>query len=196
MYSAFKYILITHKNLWNGRFLKVHCFIITGLEDGCYNVEMIMTSRGPKLIEVNGRMGGFYNRTWIKKQYGTDLVLYNYLIACGIMPHAPKHRPREIMMGIMLVPSHHRHILDNEATRQTLIDRHNRGELMFLQFASDADEAMFNANIEEPMANIAVYANSYTEAKEKLMKVCHEFNIHKEGYDVEKFTECFAYGIS
>ncbi|XP_052214299.1 carnosine synthase 1-like [Dreissena polymorpha] len=35
------------------------CCVDIGLSDGVFNVEMKMTARGPKLIEINGRMAGF-----------------------------------------------------------------------------------------------------------------------------------------
>ena len=38
-----------------------------GLTDGAVNVEMKMTSVGPRLIEINARMGGYYNSLWIKQ---------------------------------------------------------------------------------------------------------------------------------
>ncbi|WAR19234.1 LOW QUALITY PROTEIN: CRNS1-like protein [Mya arenaria] len=167
------------------------CCLDIGLSDGAYNVEMIITSCGPKLIEINGRMGGFYNRDWIKRLYGCDLVLYNYMISCGIKPHAPKHKPQELLMGIMLVPSHHRHILDDESIRKEFLARDNKGDIMYRQFSSDADDATFNANIEEPFANVAVNAHSYTEGKKKLMKFCKQYKLDNENYDVGSFIECF-----
>ncbi|XP_052814341.1 carnosine synthase 1-like isoform X2 [Mya arenaria] len=167
------------------------CCLDIGLSDGVYNVKMTMTSCGPKLIELNGRMGGFYNRDWIKRLYGCDLVLYSYLIACGIKPHAPKHKPQELLMGIMLVPSHHRHILDDESIRKEILARDSNGDIMFRQFVANADDAMYNANIEEPFANVAVNANSYSEGKKKLMKFCNQYKIDNENYDVVRFIECF-----
>lgn len=42
------------------------CCTEIGLVSGVFNVEMKMTPTGPKLIEINARMGGYYLRDWIK----------------------------------------------------------------------------------------------------------------------------------
>jgi carnosine synthase len=49
------------------------CCTEIGLVDGVFNVEMKMTKTGPKLIEINARMGGFYLRNWILTCYGIDV---------------------------------------------------------------------------------------------------------------------------
>jgi hypothetical protein len=36
------------------------CCNCLGLRNGVFNVEFKMTGMGPKLIEINGRQGGFY----------------------------------------------------------------------------------------------------------------------------------------
>jgi hypothetical protein len=36
------------------------CCNCLGLKNGVFNVEFKMTGMGPKLIEINGRQGGFY----------------------------------------------------------------------------------------------------------------------------------------
>ncbi|XP_072042757.1 carnosine synthase 1-like [Amphiura filiformis] len=64
-----------------------------GLSNGVYNVEMKMTATGPKLIEINARMGGAYICNWIKRLYGVDLMKCAMLISCGIKPYVPKLPP-------------------------------------------------------------------------------------------------------
>jgi carnosine synthase len=65
-----------------------YCCRELGLHTGVYNVEMMMTSRGPRLIEVNGRMGGFYLRDWIRFVFGVDLMLCALMCACNVKPTA------------------------------------------------------------------------------------------------------------
>ena len=36
-----------------------------GLETGVFNVELKMCPTGPRLLEINARMGGYYLRDWI-----------------------------------------------------------------------------------------------------------------------------------
>ncbi|XP_070174693.1 carnosine synthase 1-like [Littorina saxatilis] len=57
-----------------------------GLSTGVFNVEMMLTARGPKLIEVNARMGGYYLRDWIRQLYNADLLLFALMCACGVRP--------------------------------------------------------------------------------------------------------------
>ena len=84
------------------------CCTEIGLVDGVFNVEMKMTKTGPKLIEINARMGGFYLRDWILTCYGIDLLLYSFMCCLGIRPIIAKQRPRCHLMGTMCVPSAHK----------------------------------------------------------------------------------------
>ena len=55
-----------------------------GFTDGVYHVELKYTSRGPRLIEVNARMGGGPTRMIHKLSFGIDLVLEQLFVAIGI----------------------------------------------------------------------------------------------------------------
>lgn len=50
-----------------------------------------LTGAGPRLIEINPRMGGFYLRDWILELYGVDLLLAAAMVACGLRPALPAH---------------------------------------------------------------------------------------------------------
>ena len=55
-----------------------------GFENGIFHVEGKYTSRGPRLIEVNARMGGGPVRKMQKHTFGVDLVVEQMFIAVGI----------------------------------------------------------------------------------------------------------------
>mmetsp|Transcript_102103 Transcript_102103/g.142049 ORF Transcript_102103/g.142049 Transcript_102103/m.142049 type:complete len:522 (+) Transcript_102103:38-1603(+) len=55
-----------------------------GFENGIFHVEGKYTSRGPRLIEVNARMGGGPVRKVHKHTFGVDLVVEQMFIAVGI----------------------------------------------------------------------------------------------------------------
>ena len=55
-----------------------------GFENGIFHVEGKYTSRGPRLIEVNARMGGGPIRKMHKHTFGVDLVVEQLFIAVGI----------------------------------------------------------------------------------------------------------------
>jgi len=60
-----------------------------GLTDGVFHVELKYTPRGPRLIEVNARMGGGPTQTIHKLVYGVDLVVEQLMIAVGIPSRPP-----------------------------------------------------------------------------------------------------------
>eukprot|EP00439_Symbiodinium_sp_Y106_P046777 s4226_g5.t7 len=55
-----------------------------GFENGIFHVEGKYTSRGPRLLEVNARMGGGPVRKMQKHTFGVDLVVEQMFIAVGI----------------------------------------------------------------------------------------------------------------
>ena len=59
-----------------------------GFSDGVYHVELKYTSHGPRLIEVNARMGGGPTRVIHKIVSGVDLVREQFFISAGI-PSCP-----------------------------------------------------------------------------------------------------------
>jgi carnosine synthase len=86
------------------------CCLEIGLVSGVFNVEMKMTSCGPRLIEINARMAGFYVRDWIRTVYSVDILFCAFAIACDVRPSLPRRlRAAGQMVGLMIVPSAHRH---------------------------------------------------------------------------------------
>lgn len=76
-----------------------------GLENGGVNVELKLSSVGPKVIEVNGRMGGFYIPEWVRLIWGYDLPAACFQIACGIRPVGRVRRaPLMALAGVMIFP--------------------------------------------------------------------------------------------
>ncbi|KAK7484019.1 hypothetical protein BaRGS_00024754, partial [Batillaria attramentaria] len=57
-----------------------------GLTTGVFNVEMMLTPRGPKLLEINARMSAFYKREWLRRIYHVDLLELALMAACGVRP--------------------------------------------------------------------------------------------------------------
>lgn len=165
------------------------CCVEIGLSDGVFNVEMKMTETGPKLIEINARMGGFYLRDWIRRLYGVDLVLCCLMIAGNIKPFVPKHPTNEQLMGIMVVPSAHRHLHEDDIYIERLKEMESDGDITWADIG-DGDE-MMPGQFEEPTGNICVSAQTVPEAKRKLMNVCKELNIDKDVYQVSQFIKYF-----
>jgi carnosine synthase len=166
------------------------CCRALGLHTGVYNVEMMMTPRGPRLIEVNGRMGGFYLRQWIRYVYGVDLLQAALLCACNMrpLPTGPSclHFPRpeyvsDQLMGINLYPSRHTEALKNLATPERLQSMHDESEvIVYNQLEEEIAEFHEGQQFEEPFANLAVKADSVDEAKAKLIALCVSLGLETE----------------
>lgn len=72
-----------------------------GLANGAVNVELMLSPQGPKVIEVNGRMGGVYISAWMKEIWSFDLPAAALMIACGIRPVGRVARsPRLYLAGV------------------------------------------------------------------------------------------------
>ncbi|MBI4348404.1 MAG: ATP-grasp domain-containing protein [Elusimicrobia bacterium] len=76
-----------------------------GLKNGALHLEAKITPQGPRLVELNARMGGDYLYDWIKTVWGADMIEESLRIALG-MPCAPE-RPKEALthlVGKYLIP--------------------------------------------------------------------------------------------
>lgn len=67
-----------------------------GFKNGCLHVECRYTSRGPRLIEVNGRMGGDPVFDFNRLVWGVDLVEEHYMSVLGI-PICPLTAPKPLL---------------------------------------------------------------------------------------------------
>ncbi len=77
-----------------------------GLTNGALHVEAKISPTGPKLVELNARMGGDYIYDWVRNVWGVDMIEESLKIAMG-MPCEPK-RPKEALthlVGAYLIPS-------------------------------------------------------------------------------------------
>jgi carnosine synthase len=96
------------------------CCVDVGLRNGIYNVHMKMSPAGPKLIEINQRMGDFFIRDWTFAAWGVDLLLYLFMISCAIKPVLPTLKLRGHIVGINILPTVHRTALCDPETRNLL----------------------------------------------------------------------------
>ncbi|XP_033728500.1 LOW QUALITY PROTEIN: carnosine synthase 1-like [Pecten maximus] len=169
------------------------CCTEVGLINGVFNVEMIMTPTGPKLLEINARMGGFYLRDWIKTCYNVDLLLCSFMIATGVKPILPRIiTPRCHMMGVMCVPSAHKETLSRVNVKNKILSLHESNKIRYNEL--DADEGLdadINEEVEEPFSNFAVIADDMLTAKIELLRLCSELEISNSSYDVPTYVSKF-----
>lgn len=163
------------------------CCTEIGLSNGTFTVKFKMTACGPKVIAVNGIMGAYYQQDWIQIIYGVDLMLYSMMLSCGIKPYVPKCSSATYLVGIMLLPSLHKHILlDHHSTVEKM---HANGDIVFTQFISSSH--VLSGSHDEPFANIAVRGQTAQECKDRLLKICQIFSIDSDAYKIADFVTSF-----
>ncbi|XP_066544297.1 carnosine synthase 1 [Amia ocellicauda] len=111
------------------------CCLGCGLRDGVFNVELKLTPTGPKLIEINARMGGYYLRDWVREVFGEDLLLCAFLCALGIRPCLARPRPPTLchLTGVMGLLSQHKQQIMNMGMGR-LRELHQRGVIRLCEF--------------------------------------------------------------
>ncbi|NXN22124.1 CRNS1 synthase, partial [Nycticryphes semicollaris] len=106
----------------------LQCCLACGLVDGVFNVELKLGPAGPRLLEINPRMGGFYLRDWIREVYGPDLLLAAVLVALGLPPVLPaRPAPRTHLAGVMCLGSEHGRALGGGGGWEALRGLQERG---------------------------------------------------------------------
>ncbi|XP_074644000.1 carnosine synthase 1-like [Tubulanus polymorphus] len=162
------------------------CCLTIGLTSGVFNVDIVLTSMGPKLIEINARMGGFYVRNWIKECYRVDLLRCVFMCACAVKPHIYKPAPSGQLVGVTCLQSVHAHIWNR-------IDEINElcksGEIQFSLIQCCTADDVVDTDTERPICHLGVKTDNLEEAKEKLLELCERFGISNKEYDVKKFID-------
>ncbi len=80
------------------------CVLSLGFRRGAFNVEVKRTSDGPRLIEVNGRLGGYSTTDIHREVWGIDLV-EQWLRASLSLPMSGKATPPFCFVAESLLPS-------------------------------------------------------------------------------------------
>ncbi|KAM4636149.1 carnosine synthase 1 [Discoglossus pictus] len=157
-----------------------------GLYPGVFNVELKLTESGPRLLEINPRMGGFYLRDWIRHVYGTDLVIVALALSCGIEPALPEGGTREgaVLVGVMCVGNRHEAALHTTAKPQRLLELHRAGHIRFNRL----EGSMMQGPDQEPFANVACEASSQRQARERILGMCAALGLDSEEYPVQYLT--------
>jgi carnosine synthase len=80
---------------------------VLGLTNGALHLEAKITPTGPKLIELNARMGGDYLYHWIKTIWEVDIIEEASKIAVGYPCHSKRLKePRCYLVGRYLISEH------------------------------------------------------------------------------------------
>ena len=80
---------------------------VIGLTNGALHLEAKLDARGPRLIELNARMGGDYLYDWIKSVWDVDLVEQAARIAIGLPCEPRRLKEAKVhLVGKYLIPPH------------------------------------------------------------------------------------------
>ncbi|NXJ86968.1 CRNS1 synthase, partial [Trogon melanurus] len=165
----------------------LQCCLACGLRDGVFNVELKLGPGGPRLLEINPRMGGFYLRDWIREVYGADLLLAAVLVALGSPPVLPA-RPvaRGHLAGVMCLGSEHGPVLSGGLEALRVLQ--NRGLVRLNRLF---EETAGDGEYEEPWLSVACGGETRREACLRLLGLCQALGIDSPRYPVEHFLSHF-----
>ncbi|NXU01296.1 CRNS1 synthase, partial [Buphagus erythrorhynchus] len=167
----------------------LECCRACGLRDGVFNVELKLGPAGPRLLEINPRMGGFYLRDWIREVYGPDLLLAAVLVALGVPPVLPaRPAPRTHLAGVMCLGSEHGETLANGGGMEALRELHGRGLVRLNRLFEEPEGA---GEYEEPLLSVACAGATLAEACERLLGLCQGLGIDSPRYPVDYFLSHF-----
>ncbi|XP_037994640.1 carnosine synthase 1 isoform X1 [Motacilla alba alba] len=167
----------------------LQCCRACGLRDGVFNVELKLGPAGPRLLEINPRMGGFYLRDWIREVYGPDLLLAAVLVALGVPPVLPaRPAPRTHLAGVMCLASEHGDALAGGGGMEALRELHGRGLVRLNRLFEEPEGA---GEYEEPLLSVACAGATLAEACERLLGLCQGLGIDSPRYPVEHFLSHF-----
>ena len=162
------------------------------LVDGVFNVEMRMSPKGPKLIEINGRMPGYYIRDWVLACYGIDLLLYSFMTCLGIRPEITKPTPNFHILGMACVPSMHKEQLENSNILDSIMSMKERRIILYYQMRDTVGNCEEDED-EIPFCSLAVTESSLRNAKVKLKHVWDLVGLNTNDYDLNYFLKYFKH---
>ncbi|KAM6274458.1 LOW QUALITY PROTEIN: carnosine synthase 1 [Porphyrio hochstetteri] len=167
----------------------LQCCLACGLHDGVFNVELKLGPGGPRLLEINPRMGGFYLRDWIREVYGPDLLLAAVLVALGLPPVLPARPvPRAHLAGVMCLDSEHGTTLGGSGGLAALQALQSRGLVRLNRLF---EETAGDGEYEEPCLSVACSGATRAEACVRLLGLCQALGIDSPRYPVEHFLSHF-----
>lgn len=178
----------------------LQCCRACGLTDGVFNVELKLAPAGPRLLEINPRMGGFYLRDWIRDVYGPDLLLAAVLVALGSPPVLPaRPAPRRHLAGVMCLGSEHGAALaaggsdggSSGGGGGGLAALRGLEERGLVRLNRLFEETAGDGAYEEPWLSVACGGATRAEACLRLLALCQALGIDSPRYPVEHFLSHF-----
>ena len=162
------------------------CCLGIGLFSGVFNVELKMTPTGPKLLEINARMGGSYIRHNILALYDVDLLFCAFMIACDVKPFVNKVRADKHVVGMNVVPAVHRAALSDPEILRRIRMLEEKGEIVVTRSEENLPLPDDEGNNDRPLWNIAVTDEDPEMARVKLIDLSNQLGLNTEEYPVDQ----------
>jgi D-alanine-D-alanine ligase len=151
-----------------------------GLTNGALHLEAKICAAGPKLVELNARMGGDYLHDWIKTVWNTDFIEEAAKIAAGL-PCAPKKlkEPKIHLVSKYLIAPHSGVIaglsvpakLDDKKVHDVTLQK------------EPGDAALVPPEGFESIGWVVGEGNTYAEAEENLDEALHGITMQIARFD-------------
>jgi biotin carboxylase len=135
-----------------------------GLNNGVFKVTAIYTALGVKIIQIKRQTAGSYTDKWLFDVWDVNLVLYTYLIACGIKPFVNKNSlPRQYYNSFLCYASLHKDVIDEVKLKKLSQDQDFSVVLLEKEIPSVEI-------YEKPYASVATCGENIQEAQRKMKK--------------------------
>ncbi|XP_063448436.1 carnosine synthase 1-like [Mytilus trossulus] len=159
-----------------------------GLDNGVFNVEMIVTPNGLKLIEINCRPGSYRRCVVFRTTNSIDLFVTLALIAAGIKPEFPK-TSNVYAVGCYLYSFAHSRQLQDKTVQQKIMELKIRKEILYIE---RTDISKVDEMFPKCFAHLVAFDKTNGKlAKQKLIKICKELALYTNDYDLEQLTKYF-----
>ena len=156
-----------------------------GLTQGALHLEAKIAADGPKLIEVNARMGGDYIHDWVKTVWGVDLIEESLRIASGL-PSRPKKLPEPALhlVGQYLIPQSSGVISGMRQLHGEAENASSNGKVHDLTLLKEiGDAVLVPPEGFEAIGWVVGKGHTYAEAEENLHEAMKELKITIARFD-------------
>lgn len=167
------------------------CCIGVGLVSGVFNIQLKMTTTGPRLIEINARMAGYCKRDWLRTVFSVDILLLAFMVACDIRPVLPRQLdPLGQLVSIYIVPSDHRQALSDQKLADELRQLHDKGVAIVTPLVTHLP-ATFDDIDQQPYASVDVMACDAMTALTRVVDVFDQLGLNTPECPVDEVLADF-----
>ncbi|XP_033739332.1 carnosine synthase 1-like [Pecten maximus] len=169
------------------------CCCKVGLLNGVFNAELKMTESGPKIIEINGRIGCYRRCIVYKSTHGVYLWEIAAAIACGIKPSFPDGSSRCFAVGTYLFSKFHgKQFMKKEVNRKLTSLAEEKVILLEMRYETVDLQNNDKEFLDTFCHLVALSSTSIKDARQTLIHLYRDLGFTQTEYDIERFTSVWA----